>query len=134
MQVVCDQPTQSTEDEPSKEVNEHRYLNELFEEFQKLPPGEQHYYLGQMKKLFEGRYQLISIEEPRVIQKNRGRPKGAPKKFKKIPLKSSRRNPSAFEKVVEKKVRRKVVKGKGKKKEKTPEDVSNFSIIFFTSN
>ena len=66
-----------------------------------------------------------------MIQKNRGRPKGAPNKFKKIALKSSRRQPSAFEKVVEKKVRRKVVKGKGKKKEKTPEDVSNFSIIFF---
>ena len=51
-----------------------------------------------MKKLFTGRYQLVSIEQPKFnpAQRSRGRPKGE-MKFKKTPQKSSRRDTSAFE-------------------------------------
>ena len=131
--------------QPTKSVNEKRYLNEIFEDFQKLPPGEQHFYLGEMKKLFQGRYQLISIEEPRFdpLKKFKGRPKGSQNKFKKISPKSSKRDPSGFEHQEQPRKRGRPRKtalntkmGKGKKKANYEEKVcqNQIHLVSFSFN
>ncbi|KAI7947253.1 hypothetical protein MJO28_009161 [Puccinia striiformis f. sp. tritici] len=106
-------PESETVTPPAKEVNEQKFLYDLFERFQAFQPAEQSFYLGQIEKLFEGKYSLVATREPGV-KKTRGRPNGPSKKKKHESTTSSKRDPSAHE-YQEKK------KGRGRpKKEKGP--------------
>ena len=72
----------------------------MFKTFQSLPPGEQSYYLLQMEKLFQGKYELRPIQEPQSMKASnlRGRPKGSLNKLKSHKsTTSTKRDPSGFE-------------------------------------
>ena len=91
-----------------KEKNEQKYLGRLFKTFQSLPPGKQSYYLVEMEKLFQGKYELRHIKEPGFSKdhKFRGRPKGALNILKNHKSNSStKRDPSGFEHELPKKKR-----------------------------
>ena len=97
---------------PSKATNEEIFLSEVFNKFQSLHSGEQHFYLGEINKLLDGTHTTIAIDLPK-FEKNhrfRGRPKGSKRKH--ISTTSTKRDPSGFEYTeIEKKGRpKKVVK------------------------
>ncbi|KAI7940915.1 hypothetical protein MJO28_013200 [Puccinia striiformis f. sp. tritici] len=88
---------------PTRELNEQFFLDDLFLKFQAFQPGEQSFYISQIHKLFEGKYALVAMKEPKV-EGIRGRPNGASGK-KHISTTSTKRDPSAHEYQEEKKKR-----------------------------
>jgi hypothetical protein len=77
--------------------HEDTFLSDVFQKFQSLQPGKQHFMLGKIHKLLDGTHATVALEEPK-IEKNirfKGQPKGAKGKHK--TTSSTTRDPSGFE-------------------------------------
>ena len=109
----------------------------MFKKFQSLPSGEQSYYLVQMEKLLEGKYELTSIQEPRFPKSHnfRGRPKGSLNKLNSHKSKtSSKRDPSAFEYAQPKRKRGRPQKISKKNVTKKIESKKDEKVFYFLRN
>ncbi|EFP93609.2 uncharacterized protein PGTG_19608 [Puccinia graminis f. sp. tritici CRL 75-36-700-3] len=85
-----------TTEAPQKN-HEDAFLSDVFQKFQSLQPGEQHFMLGEIHKLIDGTHATIPLEEPKFDKNHRfkSQPKGSKRKHKS--KSSTKRDPSVFQ-------------------------------------